>query len=167
MPEPMKLLVDSNVWVDYYVGSSPRHNEASECLRACVVQGAMLYTSVVTVKDVFQLIVRRTKKELCSEGIEIDGRRSAAILELGWSCVRDMRELSIIVPVGDREVLYAEAWRDDHGNFEDDLILAAAKRADADYVVTSDVQLLKHAPRICITLERAGVLLSTFGMQKN
>ena len=33
---------------------------------------------------------------------------------------------------------------------EDDLLLAAAARVDADYVVTSDRALLRHAPVACL-----------------
>ena len=35
-------------------------------------------------------------------------------------------------------------------DFEDDLLLAAAARVDADYVVTSDRALLRHAPVACL-----------------
>ena len=58
--------------------------------------------------------------------------------------------LSLIVPVGQNEALRAMTYRDLHDDFEDDLLLAAAARVDADYVVTSDRALLRHAPVACL-----------------
>ena len=48
------------------------------------------------------------------------------------------------------EALRAMTYRDLHDDFEDDLLLAAAARVDADYVVTSDRALLRHAPVACL-----------------
>ena len=56
----------------------------------------------------------------------------------------------MIVPVGQNEALRAMTYRDLHDDFEDDLLLAAAARVDADYVVTSDRALLRHAPVACL-----------------
>ena len=70
----------------------------------------VLYVSSISLKDVFQLIVRRTKKELRNEGTEIDAAWSAAISESAWSFVRSMREAALVVPVGSSEVLHAETW---------------------------------------------------------
>ena len=58
--------------------------------------------------------------------------------------------LSLIVPVGQNEALRAMTYRDLHDDFEGDLLLAAAARVDADYVVTSDRALLRHAPVACL-----------------
>lgn len=159
MAEPLKLLVDTNVWVDYYVSASINHAAAVQFVVDSAKKGIVLYVSSISLKDVFQLIVRRTKKEFREEGIAIDGAMAAAIEESAWSCVRNIRQQAVVVPIGSTETLYAETWRDVHGDFEDDLILAAAKRAHADYVVTSDGGLLKHAPLACVSLEGARLLL--------
>ena len=70
-----------------------------------------------------------------------------------------MREAALVVPVGSSEVLHAETWRTAHGDLEDDLVLAAAKRVRADCVVTSDRELLKRAQGICLSIDQARSLL--------
>ena len=50
-------------------------------------------------------------------------------------------------------------FRRDHGDFEDNLIIAAGERANVDYIVTSDRQLLSRLPAIAITPQRACELI--------
>ena len=159
MAEPLKILVDANVWLDYGIATSENHESAVRFMVESAVNDVVLYVSSISLKDVFQLIVRRTKKELRNEGTEIDAAWSAAISESAWSIVRSMREAALVVPVGSSEVLHAETWRTAHGDLEDDLVLAAAKRVRADCVVTSDRELLKRAQGICLSIDQARSLL--------
>ena len=160
MAEPLKILVDANVWLDYGIATSENHESAVRFMVESAVNDVVLYVSSISLKDVFQLIVRRTKKELRNEGTEIDAAWSAAISESAWSFVRSMREAALVVPRRfPREVLHAETWRTAHGDLEDDLVLAAAKRVRADCVVTSDRELLKRAQGICLSIDQARSLL--------
>lgn len=160
MADPAKMLVDTNVWMDYCIATSENHEAAVRFMTESAASGAVLYVSSVSLKDIFQLIVRRTKKELRDEGVEVDAAWSAAITESAWSFVRSVREDALVVPVGPSEILFAETWHDEHGDFEDDLILAAAKRVRADCVVTSDKDLLKHAKGTCLSIDGARRMLS-------
>ncbi|MFQ9179238.1 MAG: type II toxin-antitoxin system VapC family toxin [Eggerthella lenta] len=156
MAEPLKILVDANVWLDYGIATSENHESAVRFMVESAVNDVVLYVSSISLKDVFQLIVRRTKKELRNEGTEIDAAWSAAISESAWSFVRSMREAALVVPVGSSEVLHAETWRTAHGDLEDDLVLAAAKRVRADCVVTSDRELLSVLKEYaCRSIKRA------------
>ena len=56
-----------------------------------------------------------------------------------------MREVATAVGADNSDVWLASKWEPLHGDIGDNLVLAAAKRAQADYVVTSDRQLLSHA----------------------
>ncbi len=56
---------------------------------------------------------------------------------------------------GQADIWYAEKLRGVHDDFEDNLVLAAAERVKATYLVTSDEQLLKHATVATLTPERA------------
>ncbi|MEG2477810.1 MAG: hypothetical protein RSA81_06380, partial [Gordonibacter sp.] len=80
----------------------------------------------------------------------LDKGTVAAIRESAWSCVRSMRELSIVVPVGQSDILQATTYRDLHDDFEDDLVLAAAQRVEATYLVTFDGRLCRRAPVACL-----------------
>lgn len=100
--------------------------------------------------DLFFLLCQETKRYLREHGKPVDERFAAAVRESAWSSVRNVMGLSLIVPVGQNEALRAMTYRDLHDDFEDDLLLAAAARVDADYVVTSDRALLRHAPVACL-----------------
>ena len=51
-------------------------------------------------------------------------------------------------PIGSStaELWLASKLRDEHSGFEDNLIVAACRRIDADYLVTHDERLMRHAP---------------------
>lgn len=68
MAEPLKILVDANVWLDYGIATSENHESAVRFMVESAVNDVVLYVSSISLKDVFQLIVRRTKKELRNEG---------------------------------------------------------------------------------------------------
>ena len=60
--------------------------------------------------------------------------------------MRKTASLAQVVDVGFGDCLEAFMLRDLHSDFEDDLQLAAGKRIKVDFLVTSDEQLIRHAP---------------------
>ena len=151
MSLPLKLLVDTNVWIDYFLERWPEAHEAAMGFMAeATAADAVLHTSSATMPDLFFLLCQETKRYLREHGKPVDELFAAAVRESAWSSVRNVMELSMIVPVGQNEALRAMTYRDLHDDFEDDLLLAAAARVDADYVVTSDRALLRHAPVACL-----------------
>ena len=139
MSLPLKLLVDTNVWIDYFLERRPEAHEAAMGFMAeATAADAVLHTSSATMPDLFFLLCQETKRYLREHGKPVDELFAAAVRESAWSSVRNVMELSMIVPVGQNEALRAMTYRDLHDDFEDDLLLAAAARVDADYVVTSD-----------------------------
>lgn len=50
-------------------------------------------------------------------------------------------------------------------DFEDDLVIAAAQRVDADFVVTFDRLLIHRAPVACLEPSDMTVLLKTLGKE--
>ena len=65
-----------------------------------------------------------------------------------------------------KEVFYvwlACKYRQVHDDFEDDLLIAAAQRAQADYLVTNDERLLKHAPVAALSARDALAALRALG----
>ena len=66
-----------------------------------------------------------------------------------------MSELAIAVPCDYTDVWMAQKQRRLHGDFEDDLVIAAAMRVKADLLVTADKALLLHAPVAAVDLADA------------
>ena len=85
-------------------------------------------TAAATMPDLFFLLCQETKRYLREHGKPVDELFAAAVRESAWSSVRNVMELSMIVPVGQNEALRAMTYRDLHDDFEDDLLLAAAAR---------------------------------------
>ena len=53
------------------------------------------------------------------------------------------------------DVWLARTHRQVHADFEDNLVVAAAQRAKADFLITNDEQLLKHAPVAALSVADA------------
>jgi predicted nucleic acid-binding protein len=68
-----------------------------------------------------------------------------AIRDIAWACVDNMSELGTPVGADESDLWLARKYRRLHPDLEDDLVLAAAERAQADYLVTSDEALLRKA----------------------
>lgn len=64
------------------------------------------------------------------------------------------------------DISYAQLVRNLHGDFEDNLILAAASRAHADLLVTNDVKLALYAPVPAMSVTDATRYLETLEMQE-
>lgn len=151
MSLPQKLLVDTDVWIDYFLERNPeKHEMAMRFVTAATAAGTALYTSSATMPDLFFLLCQETKRCLRERGKVVDEGMAAAVRESAWSSMRSIMELSMVVPVGRNEALRAMTYRELHDDFEDDLILAAAARVDVDFVVTNDTALMRHAPVACL-----------------
>ena len=66
-----------------------------------------------------------------------------------------MRKQSVIVPADESDMVEAMITRPEHADFEDNLIFSAAKRCDADHIVTSDARMLNGEPFPTLTIEKA------------
>lgn len=157
---PQKILVDTTIWVDYYLDRNRHaHEVASTLIAESLARGAVLYTSAAAMSEIFFILCQETKRLLRKDGVAIDSGMVAAVRESAWATLRSLMELSLLVPISKSEMLRAMTYRPLHDDFEDDLVLAAASRADVDCVVTSDVSLAKHAPLACLTPEDLLALL--------
>lgn len=152
----LKLLIDTNVWMDYFSG---RSDHMANVVRLVEIADASeriaLFASSLSVKDVSYLVSAGIKRECRRKTGSLSEGAIAAADETAWACVRQMRELALIAPVGADEVFDSFVFRPHHNDFEDDLMLGVANRIDADYVVTEDKDLIKHTNGICINVEQA------------
>jgi predicted nucleic acid-binding protein len=73
------------------------------------------------------------------------------VTHVPWRCIERVRALCDIVEVGQSTCDDAMALRKRHNDFEDDLIIASAKEAGAECVITSDAELIAHFPEYCTT----------------
>lgn len=152
----LKLLIDTNVWMDYFSGRSDRTANIVHLIEiADASERIALFASSLSVKDVSYLVSAAIKRECRRKTGSLSDDAIAAANETAWACVRQMREFALIAPVGADEVFDSFVFRPHHNDFEDDLMLGVANRIDADYVVTEDKNLIRHTNGVCIDVKQA------------
>lgn len=72
-----------------------------------------------------------------------------------------LSQLATPVPCDLSDIWMASRQRELHSDYEDDLIIAAAMRAQADLLVTNDAKLCSHAPVAAMNVENARKYLAT------
>ena len=145
MMRARSLLLDTNVWLDYFLGTGPSIDDISRIVERGA-EGAV---------ELFYILPRRLRRA-CANGAQAD---EASFRSVAWACVEHMMELACAAPLSHAECQLARMLRGEFGDFEDDLILAAAETAKVDYIVTNDRALLRSVPEACVTPERACRLL--------
>jgi len=86
---------------------------------------------------------------------------ATAIQEIAWSCIDNLSEIATAVGVDQSDIWLARKSRTFNGDFEDNLVLAAARRASVDFIVTSDLVLLKKATVAALTPQDMLAFLQT------
>lgn len=141
------LLVDTNVWVGYFLSEEPHSEEVHHFFSDAQERGVTLAYTPATIKDVFYTIPRRLRLAAQREG----GDTNVSFLPAAWACVRKMTEIAVAASQSLAECDMAWMLRNTHGDFEDNLLMATAETCNADYVVTYDRKLLERFAPACAT----------------
>lgn len=138
----LNLLIDTNVWLDYFLGRKGS-KEATKVLRRATENEDAIATTPSILKDAFYLVCAALKHRV-ADASECSEASAKAINEIGWACISTIQKLSIIIPQGFGEHLGAVVLRDDNKDYEDNLLLATAQNAKIDFIITNDRELLKN-----------------------
>ena len=166
--DTLKVLLDTNIWVDYYSSAREEHADAVCLLNIAAQSGADLLYAIPTSKDLFYLISSDFKawtRRQC--GGRLTHEQAAAATEMAWGCLDNMTRMATAVGCDVSDVWIACKRKHLHADYEDNLVLAAAERSHADLLVTSDEQLLKHAPVAALGLTDAIAYLETLGQDED
>lgn len=153
MSQPSLVLLDTNVWLDAFDGARPRSREANELIDVCARRGIDLLYAVGTAKDVYYLVGASLKRQVRTAGEALSEDQARAIAVYAAACVTSMDEIATAVGADSSDVWLARKYQRIHTDFEDCMVLAAAQRAKADYLVTSDEALLRHAPVAALSVD--------------
>lgn len=153
------LVFDTNVWLDFFLDRSSRHDAAGELMAEANRREAIVLTPVTALKDIYFLITAELKRAEREANGAVSESFARAIDEVAWACIKSLRQQSVVVGADATDMVEAIAMRPAHPDFEDDLIAAALIRSHADYLVTSDEALPRHAPVPCLTIDQAITLL--------
>lgn len=146
MSKQLSILLDTNVWLDYFLGSRNGHAMACSLVNLAFEKNQTLTYSLSSVKDVYYIMGLKLKKAAREEKGCLSDSAAAAANAAAWGCINNMQEIACAIPIDLPDVWMASKQRVIHADFEDDLLIAAAKRAQVDYLVTNDERLLRHCP---------------------
>ena len=145
------FLVDTNVWLDNYLGFRPNHRASCEFLDEAVERGATLCHAATTAKDVHFFTCSTLKKAAREKGEAVD------------EAFANMNEVSTLVGLDLSDFWVASKLSAFNGDIEDNLIMACAERAKADYIATRDKGLLRRSTVCALAPEDATALLRARG----
>ena len=142
-----KVLVDTSVWLDCYIPNRRRGQEALELFKQCAQASdhVEILFPVHALNDVFYQVAREAKAWVRKNTGGLSEAYAHAANDHAWDCVNRMLEVGTPVGADVSDVWLACHLRDLHPDFEDSMVLAAAERSRADFLVTSDEQLIKKA----------------------
>lgn len=150
------LLVDTNIWLDYFNPRRPQHAEAVRFIELAYKHDAQLLYAVSSSKDIFYLFSKALKDLLIlDKKLPLSTADAQAINAMTWDAIEDLNKLATPVACDIADVWLAQKYSSLHSDYEDNLIIAAAQRAKADYLVTNDEKLLRHCPVACADIHDA------------
>ena len=141
-----RLLVDTNVWLDNYIPRRAGHDVAAAFFMHARAHEMCLLYPVESLKDVFYLMNAHFKADIRAAGRDIGEAEAAVAKGLAWDCVNNMRDIGRAVGADESDVWLAAKYRSLHDDLEDGLVLAAAQRSRADYLITGDQALIAKSP---------------------
>ena len=146
-----KIVLDTNVVVDYLMGREPGCSDCKQLLLMHAACQHAVYVASLSLKDAYYLVSMQLKRMERQASGHLDEGMANAANEVAWACVQALVENVLVLPVGRAETLQALSYGSVHSDFEDNLVVAAAHSANADFVVTNDATLLRHAPVACLS----------------
>lgn len=141
----LKIMVDANVWVDSFCADHAESFAARTFIGRAAESGAMLLFPVHIAKDVLYVVQHELKRGVLAEKGSVDEASARAMGDAALAFVRNMTENATAVGADASDLWLADKYLTLHRDYEDNLVLAACKRAQVDYLVTNDRKLLEHA----------------------
>ncbi|MGO5383501.1 type II toxin-antitoxin system VapC family toxin [Collinsella sp. LCP19S3_B7] len=142
---PLKIRVDANVWVDSFCAEHTESLAARAFIGQATEAGALLFFPVHIAKDVLHVVQHELKRSVLAGGGALDEASVRAIGDAALAFVRNMTENAMAVGADASDLWLADKYLTLHRDYEDNLVLAACKRAQIDYLVTNNRKLLEHA----------------------
>ncbi|OUO32093.1 PIN domain-containing protein [Olsenella sp. An293] len=159
MSSSLSLLLDTNVWLDHFLPWRGGHAAAGRLMERAFEQNQTLAYAISSIKDVYYMVEAEHRRAERAETGALTESAARAASVAAWGCVNTMEEIACAVPLDHTDVWMATKQRALHGDFEDDLLIAAALRGRVDYLVTNDELLLRHCPVAALSVDDMFALL--------
>ncbi|MBR3181895.1 MAG: PIN domain-containing protein [Eggerthellaceae bacterium] len=164
MKNPPIIVVDTSVWLDNYLADRPNAGQSRSFIMQARESGVQLTYPIHCLNDIYLLIQSHLKRAARSQG-ELTEDDAAAIREIAWACIENMREFATAVGADESDAWKVCKYRHLTNDLEDNFVLAAAERVPADFLVTNDQRLLRKSTVNAYTPEDAVIVLKTIQQQ--
>ena len=172
---PPIILIDTGLWLDFFLPERPQRASVVELVSRAQAHGIPLAFASQSALDVYQHVQDACTRWWLGGATASDAADAAlapdqphagksdivghapgtspalpsaiaqAIRAHAWDCVGMMQTYATAIPTDSSDLYLAYKLRDAHNDLGDDLVLAACRRAQANYLVTRSVTLQTHA----------------------
>ncbi|WP_165443572.1 PIN domain-containing protein [Olsenella sp. Marseille-P4559] len=143
---PHALLLDTNVWLDNYLPFRVGHDAATHLLEYAQKSDVRLLYAMGSCQGLAYALRASAKEEFRRLGRQVDQQVAVVARDFSLDCLANLRVIATAVGADESDLWLAERYLRVHHDVEDCLVMAAAARSKADWLVTSDEALLRHAP---------------------
>ena len=140
-----RLLLDTNVLLDMVVPNRAGHSAAVNLVSDALSAGFTLLYPARVLGDVFYIASSDAKRLLVRDGLQVTDEMAHVCNAYAWDAIDKICAIATAVGEDESDVWMACKLRAINKDLEDCFVMAAARRAEADYLVTSDKGLHKHA----------------------
>ncbi|MDO4404696.1 MAG: PIN domain-containing protein [Atopobiaceae bacterium] len=159
MDNQLKVLIDTNVWIDKYLMDRKLSGVSKSLLTLCIDDDIAVLYPLRSLHDVFWQVARDVERWVRQSYGDVSEQWAHVVNERAWDCINNMMEVGTPVGADGSDVWVAQHLREIHPDFEDNMVLAAAERAQVDYLVTSDTKLIQKATVAALTPQDMLVVL--------
>ena len=154
------IVVDTNIWIDYLFGDRAENGAAKRFLLEARRIDAPLVIAPHSLCDVFFIVQQRLKEMNRQDGKLAPEEAAASARSTAWASIDFIMELAAAGPSDQADALIAAKYRNVHGDYEDNLVIACAMRTEARLLVTNNAKLIRHSPVAAMRANDAANLLA-------
>lgn len=140
----MRLMLDTNIWLDYFIPERRGHAQAFQLIHRCIRGDVGLLTAVGVLKDLNYLLQLDQKSWLRAQGVEVGEQEALVAKEEALACTQLVLDNCTLVCGSANDARMALKLNSVHPDFEDNLVVVAALNAKADMLVSNDEALVRH-----------------------
>ena len=144
--KPKSLMLDTCIWVNSQIGTNNGHEAARDLIVTARKQGMILGIAPHSLANVFYIVHRHLRRLDATSQKSVPGDAAAAAKETAWAVISNILDYATVIGADGSDARIAELHKAIHDDFEDDLIIASARRMNADLVVTDDLSFINHSP---------------------
>ena len=157
LTKPSTIIFDTNLLLDMALTLRANHDEVIALYDCCQRVGVTTLCVPLSLKDVFYVVphqlrdlVRDNQAESEISVVEITTVRIIG-QDMAWAAIQHIQESFEELSIGPEESREALQLREQHNDYEDNLIVAAATLSGSDCVATYDNKMVADFPDLCAT----------------